>query len=317
MYDWTNKDIEQEKTVVINEIIEKESYLDVNRFIEWALWKNNPLCLPICGTEESVSNIALTDVVEYKKNAFRKDNMFFLISGRITTQDIKLIKEIISAIKPGYGRKLSPRVIPDKTTKPKISFVKTKNDFMNVAISFKNNNDVASIETLVLLSSIIGGGYGALLQRLVRDKLGLLYDLFSDVNVYEDMAVLQIQCSVHNKNLIEVLHTIFDTINKTKENIPQEEMMINTPFFTDNLWFWKEDPGLFNEIIGGEIVFGGVGKEPIQEKIDKYLSITKEQIIDAAKGLFTVNNTYVLIIGATGRFTKGEILECVRILERP
>lgn len=312
---WTEKDIEQEKTVVINEIVERESCFNEDRYIEWDLWKKHPLCLSIVGTEDSVSDITLKDIIEHKKNAFRNDNMFFVISGKLATTDIELIINKISSIRLTEGGKLPRRMVPSKSNKPIVSFVKTNNDFLDVIISFKNDYSLVDRESLVLLSSIIGGGYGAILQRLVREKVGLLYNIFSEVYSYGDTAILQIQCGVKKKNLMEVLNVVFNAIKKTKMHISQKEMLINIPFYTDNLLFWKEDTSIFNENIGWEIALGSVNDNPIQQKIDKYLSITKEQIMNAAKALFTIDNTYVLILGATGRYTKKEVIENICILE--
>ena len=313
---WTETDLEQERAVVINEIIENDSYYNIDRYVKWDLWKNHPLSLPVLGTEESVSGITLNEIVEHKKNAFRKDNMFFIISGRLTKKDTELINNKISGIHLAEGGELQPRTAPSHGNKPIVSFVKTNNDFLDVVISFKKDYGLVEKETLLLLSSIIGGGYGAILQTLVREELGLVYNIYSEVNSYEDTTTFQIKCGVHKKYFMKVLNVVFSAINDTKANIDTNDMMSNIPFYTENTWFLKEDPTVFNENIGWEIFIRSVDNDPIKQMIDKYMSITKENVMDVAKALFTAENTNVVVMGATGRYTKKEVRENIHILDK-
>lgn len=87
----------------------------------------------------------------------------------------------------------------------------------------------------------MGGGDGSVLQQELREKMGFVYEIYSEVEIYKDVAVLSIIFSITRENVYKALEKIMDILKKLKQNISQINMDMNRIFFTENLWFWLED----------------------------------------------------------------------------
>lgn len=65
-------------------------------------------------------------------------------------------------------------------------------NILDVQLSFDVNLKLIRENELLFLNSIIGGGDGSRLQKEIREKMGLVYDIYSYVEIYNDAAVLSI-----------------------------------------------------------------------------------------------------------------------------
>jgi predicted Zn-dependent peptidase len=314
-FDWTEEDLLLERAVILREIQEREYYSCIVRYVDWQLWKNNPFCLPTLGDSESVSRITLEDITTYKKRSFCQGNMFFLMSGKISDDDIKHCQEKLSNLAISKRDRLEAGVLPPKKIIPNVKLLKTEESPLDVYITFENRYDTVSREALVLLTSVVGGGDGSALQRIIREKLGLSYSIFAEATTFEDTAILQIKCKISKKELLLGLDTIFEILNQVKRSISTQDIAINMPFFTDNLNFWLENPSVYNANVAWELLYGNLDDFDIQGKADKYSNITPDMLTKSARSLFRSENTCILIAGNIGRLTKKEILAITQKLE--
>jgi len=87
------------------------------------------------------------------------------------------------------------------------------------------------------------------------------------------------------------------------------------PFYTDNLWYWLEDPCQLNEKIGWEIALKASPSLTIENKISIYQNIKEERLMDVAKDIFRSKNASVVIAGMIGKLTQKEIKSIVKSLD--
>lgn len=74
-------------------------------------------------------------------------------------------------------------------------------NILDVQLSFDVNLKLIRENELLFLNSIIGGGDGSRLQKEIREKMGLVYDIYSYVEIYNDAAVLSILFFYRKKEL--------------------------------------------------------------------------------------------------------------------
>ena len=127
-------------------------------------------------------------------------------------------------------------------------------NILDVQLSFDVNLKLIRENELLFLNSIIGGGDGSRLQKEIREKMGLVYDIYSYVEIYNDAAVLSIFFSIEKKNLQAGLQKIMWIKKNLRENISQRDIDMNMTFFTDNLWFWLEDSNELNFQMGYDFI---------------------------------------------------------------
>lgn len=171
-------------------------------------------------------------------------------------------------------------------------------ELLDVQLSFDVNLELVKENELLFLNSILGGGDGSILQKEIREKLGLVYEIYSETEVFRKEAILSIVFSIDKKKLESALEKIMEILGGLKENISQTDMDMNRVFFTENLWFWLEDSYELNFQLGNDFIRG---KEllSIEERIRKNEKISNSRIQEVANMIFQPKNMSLIILGPT------------------
>lgn len=308
-YNWTEEDLINEKKIVMNELHEKEAYMDISTYVDELAWKNSPLSLPIIGTEHSIENITLEQIVKYKKQYFRAGNLTLIITGNAAENDVQEAVNKIEKIQLNnypleFTKKCSlPVNIFNRALN--IEFIDCDWNYVDVNISFDIDN--INSEVAALLNSIIGGGIGSILPNIIREQYGLVYDIFSKIDIYNEKSIMNIEFSTKKQNICICLKEIINILNLVKKNISTEDIDANIIYFTENSWYLLENPEVLNEELGWKSFAADKLSFSIEEKIEKYKKINQQTLMDFAKKTFVSKNASLIILGQTSHITKQEI----------
>lgn len=310
-YNWSEIQFESEKKIVLNEIREKEDKLFFQTITDKAIWTKHSLSQQILGNVDNVENISLEKLVEYKEQIFCRDNIALVITGAMEQGKIKAIIKSFEAILL-YDRKakLIDRVVEIQfKRKPNIILGNFSSwSLLDVQLSFDINLEAIKENELLFLNSIIGGGDGSLLQKEIREKLGLVYEIYSEAEIYNGAAVVSIMFSIDKKNLHISLKKIAEVLKNLKTNISQTDVDSNIVFFTDNLWYWTEDSHELNFQLGCDFV---KGKKllTIEERIEENNKLNYSRMREIADFIFRAENMSLIIMGSTYDITKKSLRE--------
>lgn len=183
---FTEENMEKEKSVVIEEI---KMYADdsedvcLENLIR-AHYGNTPLAYPILGTEKTVKNYSRQTIQEFMDAYYRAENTCIAVVGDVSEEfAVSLVKKyFVFPEKPEkfslpIVRKVAPRCGYKKKIKPV--------EQSAVGISFPSypykhkNRYVPSF-----IASILGGGMSSRLFQEVREKSGLVYEIYATNNQY-------------------------------------------------------------------------------------------------------------------------------------
>lgn len=313
-FNWSEEQFESEKKIVLNELHEKEDELMLQAISDEAIWRENSLSQQVLGNEEIIKNMSLQELVHYKKEIFCRENISLILTGAIEEEIIKLIARELEGISiKDNERKFPAKFIESQfNRKPDITLERFSSwNLLDIQLSFDVNLDLIRESELLFLNSIIGGGDGSVLQKEIREKEGLVYDIYSEVEMYNSAAVLSIFFSIDKKNLHVVLEMIIKIVNNLKLDISQSDIDMNMTFFTDNLWFWLEDSHELNFQLGYDFM---KGKEllTIEERIDVNKSINYYRLREISDVLFRAENMSLIVMGPTSGITKKELEESLK-----
>lgn len=306
-FNWTDEQLESEKKIVFNEIYEKEEEQELQLISDETIWQGHSLSQPILGDEQTIKRISLEELVNYKKEIFCKGNMVFVITGAIEDNNIKSITKQFERIPIADNKTtfIDKSVVETQFQRtPNIVMKKYSSwSLLDVQLSFDVNLKLVKENELLFLNSIIGGGDGSRLQKEIREKMGLVYEIHSYVETYNDAAVLSIFFSIEKKNLQLGLKKIMDILNNLRVNISQRDMDMNKTFFTDNLWFWLEDSRELNFQLGCDFI---EGKEllTIEERIKENEKIDNYRLREVSNIIFKRENISLIVMGTTKGLTK-------------
>lgn len=157
-----------------------------------------------------------------------------------------------------------------------------------LVLGFKSHSDDDA--ALVILQKIFGGTTSSKLFQNVREKMSLCYYCSAARNDLK--GIMLVNSGVENENIEKTKNAVIDQLeeikngNFTDEDINFAEMAIKNDFKSvadsaGNVSNWYFDCIRKNDIVTPE------------EKLERYLGVSKERIIDAAKSM-VLDSVYVL-----------------------
>lgn len=299
-YEWTEEQLKSEKKVVISEIREKEDNNENQKIIDRVIWNKHPLSNSILGNASNIKRITLQKLVQYKKKIFCKDNMLLVITGAINEEEIIWINKKFEAIAINEClQKLNSNNMNDGQFKRKHNYL-MKNypewNLINMQLIFDVDLKKIKENELLFFNSIVGGGDGSYLQQEIRDKRGMVYDIYSYGEIFSDKAVWSIVYSIEKDQLYLSLNVIVKMLKMLKTVISQEDIEKNMPFFTENLWYWTEGTKELNFQLGNDFIKNKIGLT-INERIKENEKINYERMQKVAEIILKNKNMSLIAMG--------------------
>jgi len=220
------KDITRERSVILEEIKMDEDNPDylVHEIFTQNFWKDHPLGKPILGTKETVRRFEQPVIFDYWGQRFNPTNMIICAAGHLNhKQFVGLVAEKFQHLKPvqnGYH-----------TSPPHI----------NSRINMRNKKALEQVQICVgvpayaiahqkryssyVLNTVLGGGMSSRLFQNVRERQGLVYAIYSDLNPYRDTGCLSIYAGTSKESAPKVVQSIVAELRKLKtELVPPDEL---------------------------------------------------------------------------------------------
>jgi len=221
------EDITKERGVIIEEIKMDEDNPDylVHEIFVQNFWKNHPLGRPILGTKDTVKTFKKKVLFDYYGARFLPGNMIISAAGNIRHEDLlKLVESRFGGMKPLAS------VVSDEPPKPQAKIVlKNKKSMEQVQICLGVPSYSISHEdrySSFLLNTLLGGGMSSRLFQNVREKQGLVYSIFSELNPYRDTGMLTVYAGTSKDSAPKVVQSIVKEFHDLKNTpVSAEELL--------------------------------------------------------------------------------------------
>ena len=303
------KAIDTEKGVVIDEI---QSYKDspaddVYDKFEEMLFAGHPLSMPILGTTRSVRSIKSAELQKFNAERFRPELMAFTV---VADKDEKRMeKEVLDLIEKFWGNAepkepltgFQPENDANYFTPPLNHFdeeVEKHNHEVNAVIGAiaPSLYDEKGRLTTILMSNILAGPVAnSILNEILREKNGWVYNVESSYTQYSDTGILAISLGCDRSNLSRCLTAVKKEILKLqtlpltdrKLKAAKKQLIGQIAISSDNLESQCLSMGKsllsFGRIMSGE------------EMVEKINAITAEDIRQITLDIFSPDKTCRLI----------------------
>ena len=221
-----SKDIGRERGVILEEIKMDEDnpdYLVHELFIQ-NFWKDHPLGKPILGTKETVRRFEQPILFDYYGQRFQPGNLTVCAAGNLNHKEfVDLVAEKFAHLTPGSNGyhtsppKISPRIM--MRNKKALEQVQICVGLPAYAIAHEKR--YASY----ILNTVLGGGMSSRLFQNVRERQGLVYAIYSDLNPYRDTGCLSIYAGTSRESAPKVVKSIVAELRRLKtEPVPDDEL---------------------------------------------------------------------------------------------
>ena len=220
------EDIEKEKGVILEELkmeVDNPEYLVHETFFS-KFWKNHSLGRSILGTKATIEQLRSGDdsrllrrglySVEYRDHGRRAS-----AHSRIVEFASRNTSAIFRRL-PVCRREVAVAAIAADPQKQAIARAGAS---VHGCAGLPDRGRTA-LRTY-LLSTILGGGMSSRLFQNVREKHGLAYSVFSELNLYRDSGCLAVYAGTSPENLKKVILMVVDEFRQMcNEAVPAEEL---------------------------------------------------------------------------------------------
>ena len=210
-------DIRKERGVILEEIKMDEDNPDylVHEIFVQNFWKNHPLGRPILGTRDTVRKFERELLLDYYGQRFLPGNMVISAAGNIQHEDlVKLVEQRFGGLKP------LANVMSDEPPKaqPKI-VLRNKKSLEQVQICLgvpSYSISHARRYSSFVLNTLLGGGMSSRLFQNIREKQGLVYSIFSELNPYRDTGLMTVYAGTSKASAPKVVNSIVAEFRQLK-----------------------------------------------------------------------------------------------------
>jgi len=220
------EDIEKEKGVILEEIkMDNDSpdYL-VHEIFSSNFWKDHPLGKPILGTRETVKRFNRGMMRDYYHSVYTPSNLLITAAGNLQHDRlVNLARERFEAL-----RKAEPEPVQHApATHARIS-LRSKKDLEQVHVCIGVPSypiPHADRFTCYVLNTMLGGGMSSRLFQNIRERQGLAYAVFSELNPYSDTGCLSVYAGTSLESAKRVVESVLKEFTDLKQSpAPDEEL---------------------------------------------------------------------------------------------
>jgi predicted Zn-dependent peptidase len=280
-------DIEREKHVVIQEIkmIEDSPEEYVFDLFNLDYYKGNALGLPVLGFEETVNGFARDQLLRHYAHFHGPRNLIFTAVGRI---DHDTVVKKVETLFSGYEDVGKPTPAFEKPIAIPGIYVHEK-DLEHVYLCL-GTNGVSQTDVrrygMYALNAVVGGSMSSHLFQEIREKRGLVYNVASYLNCFQDVGDFGISTSSSEDTLQEVVELIKEEARKLKEaGIQASELAFSKEHIKGNFFISLEgSEARMGRLAKNEIYFDCF--EPIKETLKKIDRVQKTEVDEMSRLVF-------------------------------
>ena len=220
------EDIEKEKGVVLEELKMDEDSPDylIHDLFASSFWSGHALGRSIIGVKASIQAFEQGQLRRFFESAFQPRHLLVTAAGRLEHEAfVRLVEERFGAMEPRGPDPESPPPAPTPSItmrdKPALEQV-----HLYLGVGAHPMADPRRFSAYVL-STLLGGGFSSRLFLKIRERAGLAYAVYSDLNLYADAGCLSVYAGTSLEALPKVLEYVMREFRDIKDNlVPDEEL---------------------------------------------------------------------------------------------
>ncbi len=291
-------EITRERGVILEEIKMDEDNPDylVHEIFTQNFFKGHPLGKPILGTKETVRRFDQEAIWGYYGGKFSPGNMIISAAGNLNHQEfVDLLRQRFEQLPVGSNGW--------HDTPPKINsriILRNKKALEQVQIcvgvpSYSNSNERRYVT--YILNTLLGGGMSSRLFQNVREKQGLVYSIFSELNPFRDTGMLSVYAGTSRESAPKVVQSIVHEFRELKtQPISEEELKRAKDQLKGSLMLSLESStARMSNLARQEMYYDHFFT--MDEIIDRIQAVTVEDLLQSANELFQPQLIAVTVLG--------------------
>jgi len=291
-------DIGRERGVILEEIKMDEDNPDslVHEIFTQNFYKDHPLGKPILGTKETVRKFEEASVRSYYQSKFVPENLVISAAGNLEHDNVvALLSKEFGALPRGTdGLQDTPPKTHSRIT------LRNKKSLEQVQIcvgvpSYRINHERRFVA--YVLNTLLGGGMSSRLFQNIRERQGLVYSIFSELNPFKDSGCLAVYAGTSRASAPRVVQSIVKEFHDVKQNpIPEEELKRAKDQLKGSLMLSLESSTARMSNLARQEMYHDHFMD-MDEIIERIQEVTLEDVIRTANEMFQPEAIAVTVLG--------------------
>ncbi len=292
------KDIARERGVILEEIKMDEDSPDylVHEIFTQNFWRDHPLGKPILGTKETVRRFEQPLLFDFYRQRFTPGNIIVSAAGNINHEHfVELVKQHFEQLKPAKNgfHEAPPQISSRIVMRNKRSLEQVQICVGVPAYPIAHDRRYPSY----ILNTLLGGGMSSRLFQNVRERQGLVYAIYSELNPYRDTGCLSVYAGTSRESASKVVESIVQELRNLKSDaIPEEEVRRAKDQLKGSLMLSLESStARMSNLARQEMYFDRFfGLDEIIQRIE---AVTADDLVAMANEFFYTDKIAVTVLG--------------------
>jgi predicted Zn-dependent peptidase len=215
---FADDEIDREKSVILEEIrMTQDNPEDlVHELFTQNFWSPHALGKPILGTPETVSAFTRDTLRIWFKQKYAPNNMVITAAGHLTHA------QLVDLVSERFAKGASAGEDAAEATPQPASHVtlRTKHELEQVHICL----GVPALPMtdrrrfgVAVLNNVLGGGMSSRLFQNIRERQGLAYAIFSELNSYRDAGALSVYAGTSLDTASQLVRSVLDEFRRLRD----------------------------------------------------------------------------------------------------
>ena len=293
-------DITRERGVIMEEIKMDEDNPDylVHEIFTQNFFKDHPLGKPILGTKETVKRFERAPVVDAYAHRFAPGNIIVSAAGNLNhEQFVDLVTRHFEKMKPSTKtngfHSTTPKTVSRIILRNKKALEQVQLCLGVPAYPIAHEKRHAGY----ILNTLLGGGMSSRLFQNIRERQGLAYSIYSDLNPYRDTGCLAVYAGTSLASASKVVQSVVSEFRKLKtEAVSEEELRRSKAQLKGSLMLSLESSSArMSNLARQEMYFDRF--YDLDELIEKIEAVTSEDVHTLANEFFKTESVAVTVLG--------------------
>lgn len=305
-------EVEKEKGVILEELKmdtdNPESYIHdlfVSKF-----WHGHPIGMPIIGNKRTIRGFSSEALAGFHRRFYQPSNLTLTAAGSLEhDRFVELADRYLGRLEPFPPVPAEARPV---ATPPILLKSRRSLEQVHLCLGAPFIEAVHPLRYAAFtLNVVLGGGMSSRLFQNIREKRGLAYSIFSELNLFRDTGMLAVYAGTSAPNVRPLLDGVMTELRRIKaEPLSPGELRLAKDHMKGSLVLSLESTGSRMSNLARQWLSYGRFYS-VSEILEGIEAVTAEQVQELASAYFTTGNLGLALLGRIDGLDLGrESLEC-------
>ncbi len=295
--------VEIERQVVLEEMGQSRDVpgdgVTVDELVHEAMWPGHAHQFQSLGPERNIRAITPDDLRRHYQRFLKGSNVVISVAGNYPHDEVAaMLADTFGCLEP--GQPLSSPALPDGQSAPRHRFMWAPSRMAYLRLCHKaySYSDPRSY-ALMILSEALGGGVTSRLFSRLRERDGLVYDIYSAIPLFHDCGWVEIATTTSRGNVALAVQAALEEARKiAEEGIPEGQLLTIREKIACNLEMLQDSPPDLAEWMGTrELLLAPDEIITPQGEANRLAQVTASELREVAREVFQPQRRTLVVVG--------------------